>query len=122
MILFLIVPFLGRILYLFQVRKSTSYIYNRLCQSVGQSVGRSVTHSFDDPHVAPYWPTWPCFKVHQRTSITDCVRWSVGRSVGWSITHLFDDPDGAPFWPTWPCFIDIKTVERKKKIKRKNRE
>ena len=29
--------------------------------SVGLSVGRSVTHSFDDPHVAPYWPTWPCF-------------------------------------------------------------
>ena len=27
--------------------------------SVGLSVGR-VTHSFDDPHVAPYWPTWPC--------------------------------------------------------------
>ena len=21
-----------------------------------------VTHSFDDPHVAPYWPTWPCFQ------------------------------------------------------------
>ena len=20
-----------------------------------------VTHSFDDPHVAPYWPTWHCF-------------------------------------------------------------
>ena len=26
---------------------------------VGRSVGR-VTHSFDDPHVAPYWATWPC--------------------------------------------------------------
>ena len=24
------------------------------------SVGLSVTHSFNDPHVAPYWPTWPC--------------------------------------------------------------
>ena len=24
------------------------------------SVGLLVTHSFDDPHVAPYWPTWPC--------------------------------------------------------------
>ena len=23
------------------------------------SIGWSVTHSFDDPHVAPYWPTWP---------------------------------------------------------------
>ena len=31
--------------------------------SVGRSVGSSdcrVTHSFDDPHVAPYWPFWPC--------------------------------------------------------------
>ena len=26
---------------------------------VGWLVGR-VTHLFDDPHVAPYWPTWPC--------------------------------------------------------------
>ena len=31
-------------------------------RSVGWSVGLSVTHSFDDPHVVPYqyWPTWPC--------------------------------------------------------------
>ena len=28
---------------------------------VGQSVCWSVTHSFDDPHGAPYWPTWPCY-------------------------------------------------------------
>ena len=30
--------------------------------SVGRSVGLSVfgvAHSFDDPHVALYWPTWP---------------------------------------------------------------
>ena len=26
---------------------------------VGLLVGR-VTHSFDDPYVTPYWPTWPC--------------------------------------------------------------
>ena len=30
--------------------------------SVGRSVGR-VTHSFDDPHVEPYWPTWLCFYI-----------------------------------------------------------
>ena len=30
---------------------------------VGWSVGLSVMHSFDDPHVAPYWPTWPCFSL-----------------------------------------------------------
>ena len=28
-------------------------------QSVGRLVGR-VTHSFEDPHGAPYWPIWPC--------------------------------------------------------------
>ena len=28
--------------------------------SVGLLVCR-VTHSFDNPHAAPYWPTWPCF-------------------------------------------------------------
>ena len=27
---------------------------------VGRSVCLLVTHSFDDPHVAPYWPTCPC--------------------------------------------------------------
>ena len=27
--------------------------------SVCWSVGR-VTQSFDNPHVTPYWPTWPC--------------------------------------------------------------
>ena len=32
-----------------------------LAVSVGWSVGWSVTHSFDDPLGAPYWPTWPCF-------------------------------------------------------------
>ena len=39
---------------------ATKHLYNWLCPSVGRcvSVGR-VTHSFDDPPVAPYWPTWP---------------------------------------------------------------
>ena len=37
---------------------ATKHLYNWLCPSVGWLVGR-VTHSFDDPHVAPYWPTWP---------------------------------------------------------------
>ena len=27
--------------------------------SVGRSVGLSVTNSFDDPHGAPFWPSWP---------------------------------------------------------------
>ena len=32
--------------------------------SVGRLVGLSVgqvTHLFNDPHVTPNWPTWPCF-------------------------------------------------------------
>ena len=33
----------------------------KLAVSVGRSVGWLVTHSFDDSHIAPYWPTWPCF-------------------------------------------------------------
>ena len=32
----------------------------QLAMSVGRSVGR-VTHSFDDPHGTPYWPTWSFF-------------------------------------------------------------
>ena len=41
---------------------ATKQLCNWLCPSVGLSVGR-VTHSFNDPHVAPYWPTWPCFPI-----------------------------------------------------------
>ena len=40
------------------MRQSTS-ITGCVWRTVGLSVGR-VTYSFDDPHVAPYWPTWPC--------------------------------------------------------------
>ena len=35
---------------------ATKHLYNWLCPLVGRSVGRlvcGVTHSFDDPHVAP---------------------------------------------------------------------
>ena len=39
---------------------ATKHLYNWLCPSVCLSVC-GVTHSFDDPHVASYWPTWPCF-------------------------------------------------------------
>ena len=44
---------------------ATKHLYNWLCPLVGRSVCLclSVTHSFDDPHVAPYWPTWPCFDM-----------------------------------------------------------
>ena len=40
---------------------ATKHLYNWLCPLVGWSVCR-VKHSFDDPHAAPYWPTWPCLK------------------------------------------------------------
>ena len=42
----------------FQVRPSTS-ITGCVRLSVGRSVG--IAFAFDDPHGAPYWPTWPCF-------------------------------------------------------------
>ena len=41
---------------------ATKHLYNWLCPSVGRSVCW-VTHSFDDPHVAPYWPTRPCYYI-----------------------------------------------------------
>ena len=43
---------------------ATKHLYNWLCPSVGWLVGwligLSVTHLFNDLHVAPYSPTWPC--------------------------------------------------------------
>ena len=56
------------------MRQSTS-ITGCVRWLVGRSVGWSVTHSFDDPHVAPYWPTLPCSStsglifVHQEEEI-----------------------------------------------------
>ena len=48
---------------------ATKHLYNWLCPSVGLSVCLSVTHSFDDPNVAPYWPTWSCFLVSRVYSL-----------------------------------------------------
>ena len=48
---------------------ATKHLYNWLCLSVGWSVGR-VTRSFDDPHVAPYWPTWPCYLITFRLFVS----------------------------------------------------
>ena len=52
---------------------ATKHLYNWLCPLVGWSVGRLVgwlvTHLFNDPLVAPYWPTWPCFLCHSNTSL-----------------------------------------------------
>ena len=47
---------------------------------VGWSVGR-VTHSCDDPHVMPYWPSWPCsfmnaFLSLAKRLIRGYVHWS----------------------------------------------
>ena len=54
---------------------ATNHLYDRLCRSVGWSVCRSVTHSLDDPHVAPYWPTWPLFfnRVIQTLHLTKMI-------------------------------------------------
>ena len=52
---------------------ATKHLYNWLCPSVCLSVCWSVTHSFDDPDVAPYWPTWPCFSGFKiGLSVVDC--------------------------------------------------
>ena len=37
------------------------HLFNWLSLLVGRLVCLSVTHSFDDQHVAPFWPTWPCY-------------------------------------------------------------
>ena len=57
-------PYILKTCFTFKLQQSilcflgaTKHLYNWLYPSVG----RSVTHSFDDRHVAPYWPTWPCF-------------------------------------------------------------
>ena len=47
--------------------------------SIGWLVCR-VTHSFDDPHVAPYWPTWPCLLVFASDGLIKNSR----KSVRWS--------------------------------------
>ena len=50
-------------------RHYSSFFYMRQRTSITCSVrwlvGWSVTHSFDDPHGAPYWPTWPCLQFCQ---------------------------------------------------------
>ena len=40
------------------------HLYNWLCPMVCLSVCLSLTHSFDDPHGAPYRSTWPYFRLH----------------------------------------------------------
>ena len=53
---------------------AAKHLYNWLCLSVGLLVGRlvgRVTHSFHDPHIAPYWPTWPCFSIFLIIDIFD---------------------------------------------------
>ena len=82
---------------------ATKHLYNWLCPLVCR-----VTHSFDDPHVAPYWPTWPCF-LGATKHLYNWLCPLVGLLVCLSVTHSFVDPNVAPYWPTWPCFL-ISTV------------
>ena len=48
-------------------------------------VGNAYAHSFDNPHVAPYWPTWPCLVADTQLYKRLCS--SVHRSVGPSVRH-----------------------------------
>ena len=43
----------------FRCDKAPLYLIVSVGRLVGWSVGQ-VTHPLDDPHVAAYWPTWPC--------------------------------------------------------------
>ena len=52
---------------------ATKHLYNWLSLLVGWLVGwlvGRVMHSFDDPHVAPYWPTWPCLMLNNMKRAT----------------------------------------------------
>ena len=51
------------------VRRSVGWL-------VGRSVGWSVTHSFDDPHVAPYWPSWPGYLSHRQVRLKFEIRFN----------------------------------------------
>ena len=54
---------------------ATKHLYNWLCPLVGRLVGwlvGRVTHLGDNPHVAPYWPTWPCFYIYLPLPL---IRW-----------------------------------------------
>ena len=58
----------------------TGCVRRSVGRSVGRLVGLSVTHPFDDPHVAPYWPTWPCFFGHMLAIDVVSIRSSVHAS------------------------------------------
>ena len=52
-----------------------------------------VTHSFDDPHDAPCWPTWPCFFFVARLLV--CLRWCWRwrRRWGWRWRWHYNDSE-----------------------------
>ena len=70
-------------MFAFAFLSATKHLFNWLCPTIGWSVGWLirlvgrlvgwVTHSFDDSHVAPYWPTWPYFFIC-RAEIRDNIR------------------------------------------------
>ena len=57
-----------------------------------------VTHSFDDPHVAPYWPTWPCFSRFN------------DKSGVWTRAHLVEEKTSRR---CFVCFVSEKKEKRK---------
>ena len=62
---------------IFRCAKASLCPSSSVCRLVGWLVGR-VTHSLDDPHVAPYWPTWPCspwFEFHSYPLPNDSENW-----------------------------------------------
>ena len=68
---------------------------------VGWSVGR-VTQSFNNPHVVPYWPTWPCSPSFSRMF---CDSRYPALSVGRSSLFFFF----CGFWPRCSCLNALVT-------------
>ena len=46
-------------------------LYNWLSPWLGRLV------RYDDPHGAPYWPTWPCFPLHSSTIFYSCCLYTI---------------------------------------------
>ena len=80
--------------------------------SVGRSVGLSVfgvTHSFDDPHVAPYWPTWPCYLnlCHFQTKKDENTRLAPNESI---FQELFKNIEFYYVFMSFNCLISLSKV------------
>ena len=74
-----------------------------------------VTHLFDDPHVAPYWPTRPCFLISysSHTSLTillsHCMIVDSGVSVIWQYPRP-PVPHGKKIGKKWGSILAVPSA------------